>query len=52
MQRAPWQNISLHGNTNIGINVPNGPTQAAMINVKAKPVGVSGPMGDYPNKKK
>lgn len=54
MSRAPWQKISLHGNTSAktDMNTANGITQAAMVPVKAKPVGVSGPMGTYPNKKK
>ncbi len=51
MGRAPWQKISLHGNVTTGTNVANGPTNAAMIPVKAKPVGVSSPMAPPPKKK-
>ena len=51
MSSAPWQKISLHGNTTVGTNVANGPTQAAMIKVKATPAVVSSPMGDFPNRK-
>lgn len=54
MSSAPWKNISLHGNTSAktDMNKANGITQAAMVPVKAKPIGVDSPMGTFPNKKK
>lgn len=54
MQRAPWQSISLHGNTSskTDMNVANGITQAPMVPLKGKPAGVDSPMGTFPNRKK
>jgi len=54
MSSAPWKSISLHGNTTAktDMNTANGITQAAMVPVKARPIGVDSPMGTFPNKKK
>src|SRR6185312_4777063 len=41
MSRAPYTAISTHGNTKTTMETANGLTQAAMVNIKATPEGIS-----------
>jgi len=52
MARAPYTAISTHGNTKTTMETANGLTQAAMVNIKATPEGISSPMGTVFNFKK